>query len=202
MLTINLEKLFEIERRLTSLLSPYGFECHPFKIGWYNEQVSKPFLLPYNEDTLAFIIISTPSMFEKAFIPFVSSADCMRTKQDPIDQCMVHHFSAIKAEYKDIEIETIHDFEVMPNKRPRVLVQTAGHVSGAVRYYQRKDLSSDPWGPERKIFGVCLHPEFGGWFALRGVVIFKTVTCLDLQRKSPRYVLIFILHCLFTSHVV
>ena len=174
-----------------SLLSPFGFECHPFKIGWYNEQVSKPFLLPYNEETVAFIIISTPSMFEKAFIPFLASASCMRTKQDPIDQCMVHHFSAIKAEYKDLEIETLHDFDTTPNRRPRVLVQTAGHVSGSVRYYQRKDLSSDPWSPDRKIFGVCLHPEFGGWFALRGVVIFKTVRCPHLQRKLPRFVLIF-----------
>lgn len=191
MLTITVEKLREIERRLTSLLSPYGFECHPFKIGWYNEQVSKPFLLPYNEDTVAFIIISTPSMFEKAFIPFVAAADCMITKQDPIDQCMVYHFSKVKAEYKDLEIETLHDFEMTSNKRPRVLVQTAGHVSGAVRYYQRQDLSRDPWSPERKIFGVCLHPEFGGWFGLRGVVIFKTVNCPDLQRKHPRSVLIF-----------
>ncbi|XP_063873621.1 cyanocobalamin reductase / alkylcobalamin dealkylase-like [Scylla paramamosain] len=189
MVTITLEKLREIERKLSSLLSPYGFECHPFKIGWYNEQVSKAFLLPHNDDTVAFIIISTPSMFEKAFIPYLASADCTRTKQDPIDQCMMHYFAAIKAEFADLEIETIHDFQTTPSKRPRVLVQTAGHVSGAVRYYQRKDLLSDPWCPERKIFGVCVHPEFGGWFALRGVAIFTTVNCPELQRKCPREIL-------------
>lgn len=188
---ITVEKLREIEGRLTTLLSPYGFECHPFKVGWYNEHVSQPFVLPYDKDTIAFIIISTPSMFEKAFIPFLASADYLRTKQqDPIDQCMVKHFSSVKAEYPELNIETIHDFETTPNKRPKVLVQTAGHVSGAVRYYQRKDLSSDPWGPEKKIYGVCLHPEFGGWFALRGIAIFKTVSCPDLQKKLPRSVLI------------
>ncbi|KAK8400133.1 hypothetical protein O3P69_003082 [Scylla paramamosain] len=128
-------------------------------------------------------------MFEKAFIPYLASADCTRTKQDPIDQCMMHYFAAIKAEFADLEIETIHDFQTTPSKRPRVLVQTAGHVSGAVRYYQRKDLLSDPWCPERKIFGVCVHPEFGGWFALRGVAIFTTVNCPELQRKCPREIL-------------
>lgn len=185
------EELREIEGRITSLLLPRGFQCHPFKIGWYNEQVSKPFLLPYNEDTVAFIIISTPSMFEKSFIPFLASGDCLRSKQqDPLDQCMVKHFSAVKAEYPELDIETIHDFEVTPNRRPKVLVQTAGHVSGAVRYYQRKDLTSDPWSPEKKIYGVCLHPEFGGWFALRGVAIFKMLSCPNLQRKLPRSVLI------------
>lgn len=195
--SITLGELKEIEAALTSFLLPHGFECHPFKIGWYNEQVSKPFLLPYQEDTVAFIIISTPSMFEKAFVPFLASSDCLRTKQqDPVDQCMVKHFSAIKAEYPQWDVEIIHDFETTPNKRPKVLVQTAGHVSGAVRYYQRKDLESDPWSPEKKIYGVCLHPEFGGWFALRGVAIFTTVTCPDLQRKPPRSV--YADHCLYS----
>ncbi|XP_050689319.1 cyanocobalamin reductase / alkylcobalamin dealkylase-like isoform X2 [Eriocheir sinensis] len=190
MSSVTVEELREIEGGLTSLLEPHGFECHPFKIGWYNEQVSKPFVLPYHEDTVAFIIISTPSMFEKAFIPFLASADCLRAKQqDPVDQCMVRHFSAVKSNYPELDIETIHDFETTPNKRPRVLVQTAGHVSGAVRYYQRKDLLADPWSPEKKIYGVCLHPVFGGWFALRGVAIFKTLICPDLQKKLPREIL-------------
>jgi len=43
------------------------------------------------------------------------------------------------------EVECIHDFELHHSRRPKVLVQTAGHVAGAAYYYQRSDLSNDPW---------------------------------------------------------
>lgn len=186
--TICFNYLKELEEKLESLLSPYGFECHPFKIGWYNEEVANPFQLPYQKDTLAFVIISTPSMFEKAFVPFVSTMDCTRTNLDPVDKCMKHHFSLIKEEFSELDIETIHDFELTPTRRPKVLVQTAGHVSGAVRYYQRKDLTSDPWESKEKVFGVCLHPEYGGWFAIRGIAIFKSLQCPDVPKQQPRLV--------------
>ena len=45
----------------------------------------------------------------------------------------------------DHDSEYILDYELHPNHRPKVLVQTAGHVAGAVRYYQRSDLTDDPW---------------------------------------------------------
>ncbi|WAR23750.1 MMAC-like protein, partial [Mya arenaria] len=83
------------------------------------------------------------------------------------------------------DIEAIHDFELHPSHRPKVLVQTAGHVAGAAYYYQRKDVQPDPWGEETKIFGVSVHPKFGGWFALRGVLIFKDLQCPDLPKKAP-----------------
>lgn len=37
----------------------------------------------------------------------------------------------------------------------------------------------------QKIFGVSIHPKYGGWFALRGVVIFKNVQQPDLSRRAP-----------------
>ena len=33
---------------------------------------------------------------------------------------------------------------------------------------------------------MSVHPKYGGWFALRGVLIFKGVTCPDLERKHPK----------------
>ena len=33
--------------------------------------------------------------------------------------------------------------------------------------------------------GVCLHPEYGGWFAMRCVFIFKNLTTSDLIKKEP-----------------
>ncbi len=42
---------------------------------------------------------------------------------------------------------------------------------------------------KKKIYPVCLHPEFGGWFALRGVLIFAEVTVSSLIRKDPPNIL-------------
>ena len=63
----------DLQREIETVLCPHGFEVRPFLTGWYNKLVSDKFQLDYPEDTLAFVIISQPSMFEKAFLPFLSS---------------------------------------------------------------------------------------------------------------------------------
>lgn len=155
------------------------------QIGWYNEQVHKAFHLDYTPDTLAVVVISTPLMFDQGFKPFVRETDCLGDVRDPIDECMAHYFDKVKQELRDLEIETIHDFDILPSRRPKILVQTAAHVAGAARFYQRSDITNDPWAPETKICGVCLHAKYGGWFAIRGVVIFKDVIAADLQHIEP-----------------
>jgi len=161
-----------------------GFEFHPFRIGWYNECVQKAFALPYDYDTLAFVVITTPSMFENYLLPYVKTEHCRGIK-DPIDECVSSLFNDIKKKLPKYDIEAIHDFELHPTRRPKVLVQTAGHVSGAAHYYQRSDLQNDPWNEKQKIYGVSVHPKYGGWFALRGVMIFGNVLCKDLPMKKP-----------------
>ena len=61
-----------------------------------------------------------------------------KTKRDPLDECMLYQFSQISSKLVDRfgPVETLHDFELAPNRRPKILVQTAGHVSGAVRFYR------------------------------------------------------------------
>jgi len=175
-----------IHQNLRTLLEPQGFECHPFKIGWYNEAVAQGFQLPLETDTLAFIVISTPAMFDQAFKPFVCRKDCIgEGSMDLIDACIADQFGKIRQAYPDLQVECIHDFELHPSRRPKILVQTAGHVAGAAYYYQRKDVQSDPWPASQKISGVSIHPLYGGWFALRGVIIFKSVLVPDLEQKSP-----------------
>ena len=49
-------------------------------------------------------------------------------------------------------MEVIHDFELSPSRRPKILVQTAGHVAGATYYYQRKDIVPDPWPQDQVLF--------------------------------------------------
>jgi len=82
-------------------------------------------------------------------------------------------------------MECIHDFELHHSRRPKVLVQTAGHVAGAAYYYQRSDVLNDPWTPDTRIYGVSVHPKYGGWFALRGVAIFPDTLVPDLSRIFP-----------------
>ncbi|RXM99266.1 Methylmalonic aciduria and homocystinuria type C protein-like [Acipenser ruthenus] len=55
---------------------------------------------------------------------------------------------------------------MLPSRRPRFLAQTAAHVAGAAYYYQRKDITADPWGDKRL---VC-DPRFAGvpWGRGRG----------------------------------
>lgn len=65
------------------------------QIGWYNEQVKDVFRLSYPADTLGLLVISTPDMFERAFIPFLKNEECNEIR-DPIDQCVVHYFNKVK----------------------------------------------------------------------------------------------------------
>ncbi len=38
----------------------------------------------------------------------------------------------------------------------------------------------------QKMFGVCIHPRLGGWFAIRALLVFKDVQMgEELQQKDP-----------------
>ncbi|XP_033636467.1 methylmalonic aciduria and homocystinuria type C protein homolog [Asterias rubens] len=173
----------KLQKSLENVLDPLGFEVHPFKIGWYNEKVQTPFHLSYHEDTVAFCVISSPSMFEKAFKPYVQSLKVLGSR-DPLDDCVGKQYQRLKESLPEHRIVTIQDYELHPNRRPKILVQTVGHVSGGAYYYQRSDMKQDPWG-QKKIFGVSIHPRYGGWFAFRGVLIFPDIRSSDLPKQEP-----------------
>jgi len=176
-------KCTSVSDRVQEVLEPYGFECHPFLTGWYNELVSEKFKLDYPPDTAACIVISQPSMFEKAFLPFLEDEFNAVEMRDPIDQCMLHYFSKAEQFMSDIEIVSLHDFQLDSKRRPRILVQTAGHVSGAVRFYKPSDVEVDQ--RNNNYYPVCHHPRWGGWFALRGVMIFPQIQDKNLSRLQP-----------------
>ncbi|XP_034635735.1 methylmalonic aciduria and homocystinuria type C protein isoform X1 [Trachemys scripta elegans] len=153
------------------------------KVGWYNAVLQPSFHLQYSEDTLAFIVLSTPSMFDRAFKPFVDK-QLLKKINDPVDQCVSYHLSLVKESLPDQRVDIIYDYEILPNRKPKFLAQTAAHVAGAAYYYQRKDVRCDPWG-EKKIYGVCIHPRYGGWFAIRGLLIFPDVQVPFLEQVAP-----------------
>ena len=163
-----------------------GFEIYPFKTSWYNSKVSSHFNLDYKEDTLAFLVLNGPSMFENVFLPYIKNLDVSAISNDPLDECMKKFACEFLKKFKIQNAEIIHDFEMTPMRRPKILMQTAGHVSGAVRFYHKKDIQGiDPWKEDKKILGLCLHPNYGGWFAFRFVIITKDVVQPDLSPIIP-----------------
>nr|ACO15118.1 Methylmalonic aciduria and homocystinuria type C homolog [Caligus clemensi] len=175
----------DIQGILEEHLGPrQGFETHPFRIRDYNAKVSSKFSLPFEGDSLGFALISTPSMFEKTFPPYLISSSTnieeASSPMDPLDECMrttvnkVIHHHLIGADDIRHPILFLHDFEIHPNRRPKILVQTAGHVSGSVRLYQ-----APSYNP------VCLHPLYGGWFALRGALFFPNIQYDDSPKEPP-----------------
>jgi len=180
------DQVGEIVSEVDSTLEPLGFESHPFLVGWYNEQVDPKFRLSFPDSTLSVVVISKPSMFEAAFLPFLSDdwEGVGKSLRDPLDECMLHTFSKVTQKFP--EATAMHDFQLGQFRRPKVLVQTAGHVSGCVRYYHPSAYPSLalPSGVP-KLFPVCHHSKYGGWFALRGVIIFPSVSAPQLQKVQP-----------------
>ncbi|XP_054141805.1 cyanocobalamin reductase / alkylcobalamin dealkylase isoform X2 [Melozone crissalis] len=171
-----------VAEQLRSTLGPLGLEAHALKVGWYNAVLPPAFHLPYPDDTLAFVVLSTPSMFDKALKPFVSK-ERLKIIRDPVDQCVSHHLSRVKEKFPDQRVDIMFDYELLPSRKPKFLAQTAAHVAGAAYYYQRKDVKLDPWG--KKIFGVCIHPKYGGWFAIRALLLFPGIQVPFLEQPPP-----------------
>ncbi|XP_032380998.1 cyanocobalamin reductase / alkylcobalamin dealkylase [Etheostoma spectabile] len=168
---------------LKDSLAKVGFEVYPLKVGWYNSVLPLSLRLAYPDDTLAMVVLSTPAMFEHAFLPFMEERGCQKLS-DPIDQCVKHCISSAVSEcFPGQEVDVSYDYELLPSRKPKFLAQTAAHVSGAAFYYQPSDVRDHPWA-EKKMFGVCVHPRFGGWFAIRALLVFGGVT-VDSEMVQP-----------------
>lgn len=125
-------------------------------------------------------------MFECTLKPFIVEQYSLKDGLDPVDQCMRHEFGEMQQILQEHETEFILDFELHPTRRPKILVQTAGHVSGAAFYYQKQMITNPLWDEKKKIFGVSMHPKYGGWFAFRGVLIFKNLLMSEnFQQVEP-----------------
>ncbi|XP_078329182.1 cyanocobalamin reductase / alkylcobalamin dealkylase-like [Crassostrea virginica] len=183
-----MEQTESILQRIREMLVPLGFEIYPFKVGWYNEPIEKKYKLPCKYDTLGVLVLSIPDMWEKAFIPFAKKQDWANwnKEKNPLHECMIYNFEKAKQSFPEHDVEVMHQFESVPNKQAKILVQTAAHVAGAAYYYQRRDVTDQPWPADENIYGACYHPVYGGWVSLDGVFIFKDVLCPDLPQQAPQ----------------
>ena len=114
-------KMEELNDIIDSFCENKGLEAYPFKLKWYNASLTndKFKIQSFPEDSLAFVIISQPSMFEKTFLPFVSDNWSNMCKiLDPLDQCMKSVFQELKSNVQDLDsqVQFFHDFEIGPNR--------------------------------------------------------------------------------------
>jgi len=122
------------------------------KVEWYNLNVDSRFKLDYSDDTFCVLVLNTPRMFEKLFLPYLfdnfkNDIESLDSLRDPIDGCMCSKFDQVKNKLDDIfrengdeeyEIKIYKDYEIEPaTRRAKILMQTCGHISGAAYYYSQ-----------------------------------------------------------------
>ena len=91
--------------------------------------------IPHGSNSLNLRIYNPLCLVFDTFLPFVNEHwDQIQNNVlvDLLDQCMIKVLGTLKSrlEAVDSQVLLMHDFELSPARRPKVLVQTAGHVSG------------------------------------------------------------------------
>nr|CDJ84399.1 MMACHC-like protein [Haemonchus contortus] len=99
-----------------------------------------------------------------------------------------------KFDVLNIEYELLHDHSLWPNRKPKILMQTCGHVAGAAYYYQPFQVRGEGWPPlpmaqNKKFIGLSLHPIYGGHFAFRSVFIFPRIRFSSFCAPEPLSIL-------------
>ncbi|PIO62047.1 MMACHC-like family protein [Teladorsagia circumcincta] len=153
-----------------------GFESYLFNVGEYNNAVGNPFKLPYDPDTICVLIISTPNMFDVSFKRWIQTK--FKEKFDVLN----------------VDYELFHDHSLWPSRKPKILMQTCGHVAGAAYYYQPFQVRGEGWPPlpmpdNKKFIGLSLHPVYGGHFAFRSVFIFPNLRFSSFRAPEPLSIL-------------
>lgn len=72
----------------------FNFSFISLKVEWYNTVVEEKYHLPYDPDTVAIVVLSTPDMFDLAFKPFLLSGSYTGSK-DGIDECIKYYMQKV-----------------------------------------------------------------------------------------------------------
>uniref|UniRef100_A0A1I7Y7I2 Cyanocobalamin reductase (cyanide-eliminating) n=1 Tax=Steinernema glaseri TaxID=37863 RepID=A0A1I7Y7I2_9BILA len=191
-----------LESLRSSLNEDDGFECYPFRIGSYNNVVADPFLLDYAPDTMAVLVVNTPRMFDVSFRRWLVDKadggdhnDVAQIVPNPIQSFLTDRLDAAKEALSyvspfAIEIDTIHDYDMTPNRRPKILMCTCGHVAGAAYYYRPQMVPALNSSSPKRMIGLSLHPRYGGNFAFRAAMVFPDLRLpADFVEPEPPHML-------------
>lgn len=178
--------------------------CKPLLVGWYNdlrkESAGGSQLLDVPDDTLAFLVYNGPGYIDTVFEYF------LETSQDEschfVDGATDAVLKGLSAQFSaGVGASTIN----LDKGPPYFHAQSLGVVAGVGQHLDPSEIqdaawhetvssqllsirSPDMWGSDvavrQKIFGISMHPEFGGWFAYRGLLILHNVRASSLQRPT------------------
>merc|ERR1712029_1099190 len=145
-------------------------------------------------------------MFDRTFVPYLIRSS-QQLSEDPLDDCMRETFDQMVDEIAHLvardDVDSHHSFDKGKNNKHTLSCQVAASVCRATRLYTKDDLDQEgkgiykslaeadglPAQEEAKIFPVCLHPRYGGWFSIRGVLIFKNILCETIPTSQVVQVL-------------
>lgn len=164
-------------------------EVYAFKVDWYNNLVAPKYKLDYKNDTIALIFFTIPYVFNETFIPFLCDYKEMVVHKS-WEKFIRYYMEKVQQMLKEAYHLKIPDEDIMYSfdkecEHAKILVQTAGHVAAGAYYYQRGDVIPDPWPKNKTIYGVSIHPHYGGYFSLDAVIILRDIHDPGMIEKPP-----------------
>ncbi|KAK6037703.1 hypothetical protein COOONC_24792 [Cooperia oncophora] len=119
-----------------------------------------------------------------------------RRSSSPIQEFLQSRLEPVceKFDSMNMDYELLHDHSLWPSRKPKILMQTCGHVAGAAYYYQPFQVRGEGWPPlpmagNKKFIGLSLHPIYGGHFAFRSVFIFPSLQFSNFHAPQPLSIL-------------
>jgi hypothetical protein len=169
---------------------------HLVQVRWYNDfreliSPNRPQrIASHHPDSVGFIIISERHFFRAVVDNFDSSFDGSHFVDSTVDKMLDRLVSGLDPSLGAQGWNT--------DKPPYVHVQTIGHVAGVDEYvtpdrtgsFNDDSLNShrdrEMWGElASEVLGVSIHPEYGGWYAYRMLLVLHRVQWPhDVPRKK------------------
>jgi hypothetical protein len=193
------------QQALDAWLGLWHMQCTPpWLVGWYNDvreqTAGGQSRIEADDNAVAFAICSLPGYGE------VIAEHYARSRPDS------HFIDAATNEIMEILKNKLPpELDAMlvntDSGPPYYHVQSVGHVSGYSQHLEAVDVDDDEWKEElgsdlqdtrdekmwgtdtemrRKIFGVNVHPVYGGWFSYRIVIVLRGVLNTSLAEGLVR----------------
>lgn len=105
------------------------------QVAWYNLLLPSSLHLAYPDDSLAVVVLSTPTMFEQAFLPFLEERGC-HSLTDPIDQCIKYYVSSAVSQVRVVGEEEGTD-RTGPEIQMKNHIDTQSNWNSTVRYFEQ-----------------------------------------------------------------
>lgn len=184
--------------------SPFHVHCSPpFLVGWYNDERKRTAggesMIKADEDAVAFAMYTRPGYLDTILDHYGRA----RPSSHFVDAATNEVLQQLRTKLPDAFGAVVTNTDEGP---PYYHVQTVGAVAGVDQHMEAGDVN-DPlwesdlsdrleetrdermWGTDpqvrRKIFGVNMHPIYGGWYAYRALVVLHAVRAKDLKRPEP-----------------